>query len=156
MTTIPGRISDVTLLKKPFRLRLEALLGMLCHEAIPIIVFESIRSPVRQEALYARGRDPSGVDYGRTVTKARAYESAHQYGLGADLVFHLDGGWTWKEPERGMWDRMVELAEACKLESLAPREMPHVQWPGFHAGIRPVGPADTAGWLTWLGETAEP
>lgn len=151
--TTTGRISDVARLSKPFRLRLEKLMGMLAYEGIPLLIYETIRSPARQAVLWSKGRgNVDAVDHGRTVTNAQPYESAHQYGLGADLVFHVNMAWTWKAPAPGMWERMVELAEACGLESLAPREMPHVQWPGFHWEKRTRGPYETAGWLEWLGE----
>lgn len=148
-----GRISDPALLRKVFRTRLEVLMGRFSYEGIPLLVFETIRSPMRQAALYEKGRNPGTVDYGRTVTRARPYESAHQYGLAADVVFHESGVWTWEEPAPGMWARAVELAGLCQLESLAPLESPHVQWPGFKATNRVKGPTETESWLTWLGDS---
>lgn len=149
-----GCITDLTLLRGEFRTPLAALTDMLARENIPLRVHESIRSPARQAKLYAIGRNPEEVGYGRTVTRAHPYESAHQFGLAVDLVFHVNGKWTWDEPEWGLWDRMAQLARVAGLEVLS-FERPHVQMPGFDHDRkgRPRGPAYTDGWLTWLGET---
>jgi hypothetical protein len=131
-------------------LRLEDLLGELDAHKLPMRVFESIRAPSRQEMLYMRGRDPGAEDFGRTVTKARAYQSAHQFGLAADMVFRMaDGTWTWDEPVRGMWDTFTRLAKAAGLETLN-FERPHVQISGFDWRGLPRGPMDDGGWLAWL------
>ncbi len=122
-------IHDLTLLRVPFRERLEDLLGMLAKEAIPLAVYESVRCPIRQSRLYLIGRNPLATGFGRTVTGAEAYESAHQYGLAADLVFRVNGKPKWEEPEWGLWARYGELAKAAGLQTLR-KEKPHVQMDG--------------------------
>ena len=112
-------------------------------------VFESIRPPSRQNALYAQGRDRAKPDYGRTVTKARAYQSAHQFGLAVDLVFFVRGKWTWEEPFPGAWDRLHAAARGCGLEALS-FEKPHLQLVDFDFRRLTPGPKDDAGWLEWL------
>lgn len=146
------RRADLDLLRPSFRGSLAGLVADLARMSIPLRVFETIRSPDRQEALYQVGRDPSAVGYGRTVTRARAYQSAHQFGLGTDMVFVVDGAWTWDEPETGMWDAYKRLARAAGLETLS-FERPHVQAAGFNWRALPRGPQDTAGWLGWLSST---
>jgi peptidoglycan LD-endopeptidase CwlK len=150
-----GRIAALRLLHPEFAGRLAQLLGALGTEQIPLAVFETARSPMRQEQLYARGRDPMGADYGRTVTRARAYESAHQWGLAADLVFLIHGQWTWDEPGQGQWARMGVLAHQAGLETLS-FERPHVQVAGFVGKdlARLRGPTSTDGWLAWLEQQA--
>lgn len=146
------RRSDLALLRPAFYAPLTALLRELEAHQIPLAVFETIRSPGRQADLYLRGRDPGASDYGRTVTRAQAYQSAHQYGLGADLVFRLSSGvWTWDEPERGMWDTFTRLAKSAGLETLS-FERPHVQIAGFDWRKLDRGPLDDAGWLSWLAQ----
>src|SRR5437870_1461312 len=105
------RISSLDHLDANFRNSLNQLLAALQAESIPLQPFETIRSPSRQSDLYQKGRNPSASDYGRTVTRAQAYQSAHQFGLACDLVFRLDTGvWTWDEPHPGQWARLGELA----------------------------------------------
>lgn len=149
------RRTGLELLRPDFRWALDGLLQRLGELKIPLAVFESIRSPGRQDQLYLRGRDPAAQDYGRTVTRAQAYQSAHQFGLGADLVFRRDTGvWTWDEPERGMWDLYARLAKSCGLETLS-FERPHIQIAGFDWRKLPTGPRDDAGWLAWLAQPEE-
>lgn len=139
------------LLAPSFRASLEGLLGELAKDerTSSLRVFETIRSPSRQLELYARGRDPAKPDYGRTVTKAKPYQSAHQHGLAVDLVFHVGGSWTWSEPARGGWARLHTLAHAHGLEPLS-FEKPHLQVRDFRWQTLARGPEDDAGWLEWL------
>jgi peptidoglycan L-alanyl-D-glutamate endopeptidase CwlK len=147
----PGRISSLDLLDHELLDRLGTLMIGLRTEGIPLEVFETARSPARQADLYQIGRDPDVPGYGRTVTRAMPYQSAHQYGLGVDLVFRVAGRWTWEEPQRGMWDRFHTHARQAGLTPLS-FEAPHVQLPGFDPAALPKGPGDTAGWLRWLRE----
>jgi len=148
-------IHDMTLLRKPFREQVEALLGMLAKENIPLAVYETVRSPLRQSLLYAVGRVETEPHFGRTITRARPYESAHQFGLAVDLVFRINGKWTWEEPEWGLWDRMQELAKAAELETLS-FEKPHVQIPNFDHDRATMarGPTYVTGWLEWVKQTS--
>lgn len=152
-----GRISDPNMLDPEFREKVELVLHAMQLAGIPLLLYESIRSPLRQEELYDRGRVDTAADYGRTVTDARAYQSAHQFGAGADLVFFTKGRWTWEEPEDGMWEAMHKSAKVWGLMTLKDRrgrvkEWPHVQVAGFDWRQHARGPADTAGWLMWLGD----
>lgn len=144
-----ARISTIGLLDVQFQSRLAKLFRELEHSHIPLGVFESIRSPSRQGELFARGRDASKGDYGRTVTRARAYQSAHQFGLAVDLVFHVDGEWTWDEPAPGSWDEMTRLAKRCGLETLS-FERPHIQAAGFDWRLEDPGPMEDSLWTQWL------
>jgi peptidoglycan LD-endopeptidase CwlK len=145
-----ARLADLDLLEREFRGRLAWLLVALRAEGVPLEVFETARSPERQAELYARGRDPDAVDYGRTVTRAMPWQSAHQFGLAADLVFKVAGRWTWSEPGPHMWSRLPDLAHKAGLVTLS-FEMPHVQGI-YEAGLRQLerGPNDTEAWLAWL------
>ena len=48
---------------------------------------EVIRSPQRQDELYAQGRSKPG----KIVTNAKAWESGHQFGLSVDYCLLIDG-----------------------------------------------------------------
>lgn len=145
-----ARLAELELLERDFRGRLSWLLVALHAEGVPLEVFETARSPERQAELYARGRDPDAVDYGRTVTRAMPWHSAHQYGLAADLVFKVEGRWTWSEPGPNMWSRLAGLAKGAGLQTLSFEE-PHVQVAGFQwAHQLERGPNATPAWLAWL------
>lgn len=142
------RIADLTLLRPEFRSKLELLLDD-CAEHLPTLkVFESVRSPERQAELYARGRDPKASDFGRTVTKAGPWQSAHQFGMGVDLVFCPNGQWSWD----GDWALLRQLANQRGLQQLS-FEQPHIQLPTFDWRVLARGPDDTDGWLAWLART---
>ena len=143
------RFSHMTLLDPEFRPRLQRLLDEVEGAELKLRLFETIRSPGRQSSLYGRGRNPMAPDFGRTVTKARAYGSLHQYGLAADLVFFVDGEWTWEQPLPGDWDVFHGIARNCGLETLS-FEKPHVQLPGIMVSELKHGPDNEAGWLQWL------
>ncbi len=143
------RFNSFDHLAPEFRRRLERLMTLLGAENILLAPFETIRAPSRQDELYARGRDPALSDYGRTVTRARRYQSAHQFGVACDLVFFVGAHWTWEEPEPGQWSRLRHLAGECGLESLS-FEQPHVQIENFSWKNLTPGPADDSLWLEWL------
>lgn len=58
---------------------------------------EVIRSAKRQDELYAQGRSKPG----KIVTNAKAWESAHNFGLGVDVVLILDG-------KEASWDTVCD------------------------------------------------
>lgn len=142
-----SRIATLAGLDPEFRRRLESLLERTSVVMPTLRVYESLRSPRRQEELYARGRT-TGTP-GKTVTRARAYQSAHQHGMAVDLVFHNGKAWTWDEPFRGAWDELHRLARAEGLEPLS-FEKPHIQVQGFRWQRLPQGPRDDDGWARWL------
>lgn len=144
-----GPSRDLTLLDAELLDKLGSLMIGIRTDDIPLNVYEGARSPGRQQELYDVGRDPKLAHYGRTVTRAKPYQSAHQYGLAADLVFYVGGHWTWEEPRRGQWDRMQMLAHKAGLVTLS-FERPHVQLPGFHREMMEPGPEKDDEWLAWL------
>ncbi|MFL5350847.1 MAG: M15 family metallopeptidase [Hyalangium sp.] len=85
--------------------------------------YETWRSPLRQEAEYELGRTKLGPrpsaerPMGGCVTWAKPWHSLHQFGLAADLVFFVDGKWSWEEPEPGAYARLHAIA---KKEGLTP------------------------------------
>jgi len=96
--------------------------GLDCH------VFESYRSQERQNKLYRQGRQ----DKGNIVTWTD--KSRHTQREAVDMAFGGEGEWTWE----GDWDKMIEIASHYGLESLAPREMAHLQDDGKEFNKKPV------------------
>ena len=128
MVTPMKRHTDVRLLHPTMRSASRALENLLRTERLPIRRFEGWRSPLRQANLFAKGR-ADGVGK-RKVTYHRSWVSRHQYGLAEDWVFHVNGKWTWAEPEKGAWDTFHALVKTAGLEVLG-FEKPHVQLPGL-------------------------
>lgn len=133
-----------------FLAHMQHLLDSLGVEGIPLALYEGARSPFRQAELYARGRGVGPT--GATVTRAKAWQSFHQYGVAGDFVFKTPaGGWTWDEPKPGMWKRYTELARAAGFRTLD-FERPHIELPlslqELQAGRYPAGGSDA--WQAWL------
>lgn len=72
-----------------------ALRNLKAKAGIDAALFEGWRSPLRQDWLFSSGRTREG----RILTKARRWESWHQYGLAGDIVLDNDPGprtaWYW-------------------------------------------------------------
>lgn len=168
-----ARISEIEPLHKAFRSRLERVLRGLASEQIPLRVYESARSPFRQAELYARGRVPGYGTPGRTVTKACAFRSFHQYGLAVDMVFDLDptnrDQWVWGIPKsqdpvlhdriESWWKRYTEISGNEGLIQLS-FEKPHIQLgdtktelPKLLRGEYPPGGGST--WETWFNQQVQ-
>lgn len=118
-------------------------------------LYEGARSPFRQVELYSRGRGVGPP--GKFVTKARAWESFHQFGCAVDYVFwSLDRGWSWDEPTPGAWARWTEIAQRYGLRTLS-FERPHAELPlslgDLQRGKYPPGGGDA--WEAWLEREAE-
>lgn len=79
-------------------------------------LFESYRSPYRQDHLLAS-----------KTTKARAWQSAHQYGLACDFVPRIAGRWTWRIMDLGDYDMIHFHRIVGKCGLAAP-----IEWDPFH------------------------
>lgn len=86
----------------------------------------ALRTGPEQDALYAQGRTAPGP----IVTKARAGQSAHQFGLAIDFVIMANGKPDWSG-DSPAWDKAIELAEARGMQSLRPMESAHLQDPNW-------------------------
>jgi hypothetical protein len=138
-----------------FRARLLSLEADILREGLPLKRFEGARTPFRQAQLFSQGRTIG--DRGKPVTKARPWDSYHQYAMATDEVFWVNGSWTWEEPEAGMWEAYRKLAEDHSLRCLS-FEKPHVEYPipmeQLEAGAFPPDAGDDL-WRDWLEEQVE-
>jgi hypothetical protein len=141
------RDSDWRHLHPAFRVHVEELATVAAP--LGLRPYEGGRTPTRQVELYARGRTIG--ERGKTVTRAKAWESFHQYGFAEDFVFFVDGKWTWVEPEKGAWAEFQRLARGAGLRTLS-FEIPHVELPislaDLQAGRYPMG--GDAFWEEWI------
>jgi len=104
------------------------------HEAsrlkVRFEIYETFRVPSRQEQLRLKG-----------VSKAGAFESAHQFGLAIDFVPFLSQaeavaigvlpGWYWPEITDEAWKVLKEEAKLCGLSVPISWDAAHVEYPGW-------------------------
>ena len=146
------RDTDWRHLHPAFRVHVEELAAKA--SVLQLKLYEGGRTPERQVELYARGRVTG--DSGKTVTRAKAWESFHQYGLAADFVFFVNGKWTWNEPRPGAWGEFQRLAKGAGLRVLS-FEIPHVELPVSLSDLRlghyPIG--GDGFWEEWFETNVE-
>lgn len=64
----------------------ENFLATCKAKGLNVIIVETFRSNERQNFLYSIGRDEKGNKIGRTVTRAKAGESKHNFGKAFDIA----------------------------------------------------------------------
>lgn len=111
---------DVHLLCPQFNNKVQLAIAKCKSLGYEVEIFEAWRSPQRQEFLYAQGRFG---DTRKIVTKARGWESWHQYGLAIDIAFKIKGKWTWDGP----FDKLAPIFKGSGLEWLGPNDPGHYQ-----------------------------
>ena len=118
------RWNDVDLLHpimRPAVLRLSALLeeGFRSGATLTYFqLFETYRSPKDQDDAHGRG-----------TSKARAWQSPHQYGFAADFVPFGHNGWNWDA--HNDWDFLRARAVQCGLNNRITWDRPHVEHPDW-------------------------
>jgi peptidoglycan L-alanyl-D-glutamate endopeptidase CwlK len=133
------------------------LLRELRDAEIPLAPFETARTPERQVELFKRGRVTGYGPLGHHVTYDLAWTSRHQFGLAVDMVFFVNGKWTWEEPQKGMWVKYLDIAAKIGLQGLRRNdgsviEWPHVQhpWPLIKLRNGEYPPGGDASWSDFL------
>jgi len=138
--TTGRRCEELDYLHPALRIGVTAALEHCHQEGLMIYVFESYRTPARQQKLFDKGRNTPG----RKVTNARPFQSFHNYGLAFDLVFDGDDRdgiqWSWEGDynteviegdKRSDYQRAGEIFEEYGFEWGARwrtfKEMPHFQ-----------------------------
>lgn len=108
-------------LRPEVKAKCEALLEKAALRGIILRVTQAFRSSQEQAALYAKGRTVPGPGYtaqrpmGSIVTKAPPGFSWHEYRRAFDVAVMVDGHPTWPN-DRGLWEEIGEMGEACGLE----------------------------------------
>lgn len=113
-------------LRPELRERVERWLADMHASNLTELITCTLRSGAEQDALYAKGR----TEPGKIVTKARAGQSAHNYGLALDFVI-LDSGKADWSGDSLAWNDAIELAQNRGLQSLRPMESAHLQMPDW-------------------------
>lgn len=84
-------VRSLDLLYPPFAAKVKMGIAAANNAGYSVEVFETWRSPERQDHLYAQGRTRAG----KIVTNARGWESSHQLGLAIDIALIVKGEWSW-------------------------------------------------------------
>lgn len=122
---------DINDLSPAFRVMAAAFLDNVKSAGIDLIVTCTYRTMAEQTALYAQGRTLPGP----IVTRAKAGQSAHNYGMAIDVVPIVNGKCCWNEKDL-VWQEIGNIGQAHKLVWYgAPNakfhEMPHFQHPDW-------------------------
>lgn len=109
----------------------DSALRIWAKAGIDILVTCTLRTNAEQEALWNQGR----LTQGRVVTKAKAGQSAHNYGLAIDVVPIVNGKPDWVG-EHPIWNTIGKLGESAGLEwagapSYPFHELAHFQLPNW-------------------------
>lgn len=89
----------------------------------PFELFEGLRSFDRQDHLFSIG-----------ASKARAGQSAHNFGLAVDIVPQVNGQWSWHATND--WPLLARLARTVGLRRNIPWDLCHIEYPGWRSEIR--------------------
>ena len=152
---------DRTLAYDPFLALLYQVLEEASARGYDFWVTLLFRTYAEQMRLYFQGRTLPG----KIVTKARGGESAHCFGLAADLTHDSDLNKPGLQPD---WDsgNYEILGELCAKYGLAwgrsYGDMPHVQWAGYETALElaPLrrlvhDPSDFKLWLPYCWQYVE-
>lgn len=82
---------STNLLYPPFLLEMNKGIAKAREAGHEVHMFETFRTPERQDALYMQGRGTNG----RIVTYSKGWQSWHQYGVAADIALKKNGQWSW-------------------------------------------------------------
>lgn len=85
------RLNSTNLLYGPMKAHTILGVNSANKAGIPIAIFETFRTPQRQDQIYAQGRTTSG----KIVTQSKGWQSWHQYGVAVDIALLIDGRWSW-------------------------------------------------------------
>lgn len=87
-----------------------------------------LRTFSEQDKLYAQGRSKPG----KKVTNAKGGQSWHNYGLAVDVVFKVNGQWSWDEANP--WSKLGMIGQQHGLEWggawKSSKDRPHFQYTG--------------------------
>lgn len=148
------RIQDLAFLHPIVREKVRRIQEQLDAEGIPLRVFESYRTPARQNSLYAKGRNSADeiVSKKDVVSYQKAWGSYHQYGLAVDFVFYENNAWNWgpkgSAKHKAWYRRLHEIGDSLGLEHLK-FETPHLQLAGWSSTKLRKGEIPAGGDRSW-------
>lgn len=102
-------------------------LAIMDEYGLQPVVTETLRPAERQEKLYQQGRTRPGPK----VTNARAWQSAHQYGLAVDVTSRR--GYGSREQQL-----IHEIFRALGFGTIS-WDRPHAEYPGWRPLVRSLG-----------------
>lgn len=128
---------DTSLLYPPFLERLQAVLDDALSQGAGYWVVSGFRGYSQQEELYAQGRTAKGP----IVTNARGGQSAHNFGIAADLVRdgYLERVGLQPDYRPESYNLLGPLAGKHGLAwggNWRFKDLPHVQWPGLATALQ--------------------
>lgn len=90
--------------------KLTQLIKRMGESGWVVAVQSGYRSIDEQNKLYAQGRTKPG----KRVTNAKGGQSYHNFGVAADVVFKVNGKWSWDD--KLPWSKLGEEGKAIGLE----------------------------------------
>lgn len=116
-----------------FRPKADLFLVASARAGLDVLIYCTLRSLEEQTQLYACGRTAPG----KIVTKAKAGESAHNYGLAFDGAPMIHGRIAWDD--HAAWSIYGRVAADVGLDWAGHwptfPEMPHIQLPNWKQHI---------------------
>jgi len=104
-------VNKIDSLEPEFKPKIQAIIDELKTHGITCVVTSGRRTMAEQTALWKQGRDDDGNVIGEIVTKAKAGQSAHNFGLAADLCpLDAHGNLWWDAPD-DVWHVIHNIAE---------------------------------------------
>lgn len=106
------------------------------QDNLPVDIFCGFRPPEEQHEYFLKGRDEKGniIDKRKIITYADAWESWHNYGLAADIVFYINGEWNWDLDL--YWNKLGQIGKEAGLtwggDFTKFKDRPHFQ---FNIGL---------------------
>lgn len=126
------KVTDRMLLEAHPYLRTKAQMGVqqLEDKEIFVRIYCVYRSPEEQARKYAIGRDENGNEIGTIVTRAKPWQSFHNYSLAFDCVEIRRGKAIWNNTKE-RWETIAGVFKALGLEWAGEwmnfKESPHFQ-----------------------------
>ena len=115
--------NDLNLVSPYFKSRIEKALRLLWDAQHSIFIFEAYRAPSRSDYLYEQGRTAPG----KIVTKAKAWQSLHNYGLACDLWPKVNNRWVFQYDYKPVAEIMRKQGFKCGIDF---GDNPHFQLDG--------------------------
>ena len=122
----------VSKLEPRFADKIMDFLGGCRKNGLDVDAVMGLRTFEEQNRLYAKGRTLAPIGKKFTVTNAPGGKSWHNYGLAVDVVFKVNGAWSWAETHD--WKKLGAIGQQHGLEWggtwASIKDRPHFQYTG--------------------------